>query len=41
MVLEVGYRIESIKSAISDLGEFDKVVIINYAGEFVLFDISL
>ena len=41
MVLEAGYRIESIKSAISDLGEFNKVVIINYAGEFILFDISL
>lgn len=40
MVLEVGYRIEMIKSAISNLGEFDRVVIINYAGEILLFDVS-
>jgi hypothetical protein len=39
VVLEEGYRIESIKSAISDLGEFNKVVIINYTGEHRLLDI--
>ena len=41
MALDAGYQIERIKSTISDLGEFDKVVIINYSGEFLLFDTSL
>ncbi len=40
MILEVGYRIEMIKSAVSNLGEFDRVLIINYAGEILLLDIS-
>jgi hypothetical protein len=32
--------IEKVKSAISDLGEFNKVAIIHYTGEFLLFEIS-
>jgi hypothetical protein len=32
--------IERVKSAILDLGEFNRVAIINYSGEFLLFDIS-
>jgi len=41
MELGLGYNeINGIKNAISDLGEFHKVAIINYTGEFLLFDIS-
>lgn len=32
--------IKEVKTAISDLGQFNKVAIINYTGEFLLFDIS-
>jgi hypothetical protein len=32
--------IERVKSAILDLGEFNRVAIINYSGEILLFDIS-
>jgi hypothetical protein len=37
--LDVG-EIKEVKSSISDLGEFNKVVVINHTGEYLLFDSS-